>query len=103
MPVQLKAVLQSPLQGNSPTNHISFILVPFFIVLRYNVSMCFSVPKRVVRVYQDKAIVQGGAKVRLGSIRVQKGDFLLVYGDMAVEKVSTQKVEQFRKMIGTTI
>ena len=64
--------------------------------------MCMSIPKLVLSVDGDEAVVEGDAKVRLGDIRTFPGDYLLCYGNMAVEKVTKKKAEEFRKMLNAS-
>ncbi|MBI4136627.1 HypC/HybG/HupF family hydrogenase formation chaperone [Candidatus Roizmanbacteria bacterium] len=61
--------------------------------------MCFQIPKQVTSVDKSNAIVEGNLPVKLGTIKVSPGDYLLVYGNMAVEKIGKKKAEEFRRMI----
>ena len=61
--------------------------------------MCFSIPKKIKSITDNLAIVEGEVNVKLGTIKASPGDYVLVYGNMAVEKIGKKKAEAFRKMI----
>jgi len=61
--------------------------------------MCFSIPKKIKQVLKDEAITETGSRIRLGDIKVSPGDYLLVYGNMAVEKIGKKKAEDLRKTL----
>ncbi len=48
---------------------------------------------------KDEAITETGSRIRLGDIKVSPGDYLLVYGNMAVEKIGKKKAEDLRKTL----
>ena len=47
--------------------------------------------------------MENGLVVKLGNLKATPGDYLLCYGNMAVEKVTKKKAEQFRNLIHTSI
>lgn len=65
--------------------------------------MCFSIPKQIESITDTDAIVEGGQKIKLGTIKASPGDYLLVYGNMAVEKITKKKAVSFRKLLNKEI
>lgn len=65
--------------------------------------MCFQIPKQVKSVTNGKALVEGDIDVKLGSIEASPGDYLLVYGNMAVEKISKKKARAFRQLLQSSL
>ena len=61
--------------------------------------MCFQIPKQITSITSAGATVEGNQLVKLGTIKASPGDYLLVYGNMAVEKISKKKAEDFRKAL----
>ena len=61
--------------------------------------MCFQIPKQITSIHKSNAIDEGNLEVKLGNIKASPGDYLLVYGNMAVEKISNKKAEEFRKVL----
>lgn len=67
--------------------------------------MCFSIPKKVVRVEKGIAFVEGGQQIYLGSdIRVKSGQYLRTIGNIAVGTLEPReglKVRQLIKSLNT--
>lgn len=61
--------------------------------------MCFQIPKQVKTIADHEAMMEDGARVNLGEIDVKTGDYVLVYGNMAVEKISKERALKNRKLI----
>lgn len=61
--------------------------------------MCFQIPKQVKSISNSHALIEGGITVKLGTIKAIPGDYLMVYGNMAVEKISKEKALQSRHLI----
>jgi len=61
--------------------------------------MCFSIPKKVKLIENNEAVVEGNLRVKLGNLKASPGDYVLVYGNMAVEKVTAEKAKRMRKII----
>lgn len=61
--------------------------------------MCFSVPKKIVKIEKGLALTETGSWANLGMVKAMPGDYLLVYGNMAVEKVSKKKAGHFRVVL----
>jgi len=61
--------------------------------------MCFQIPKKIKTINEREAVMEDGVRVKLGDMNVTYGDYLLVYGNMAVEKVTAEKAKRMRKMI----
>ncbi|OGG26359.1 hypothetical protein A2960_03440 [Candidatus Gottesmanbacteria bacterium RIFCSPLOWO2_01_FULL_39_12b] len=62
--------------------------------------MCFSIPLKVLKAVNNYVLIEGGQTVRLGNeIKVKKGDFLQVAGNMAVGKLSKSQGLKIRKLI----
>lgn len=62
--------------------------------------MCFTIPLKVLSVHQKTALVEGQKVVKLGNeIQVKKGEYLQIVGDVAVEKISSDKGLEIRKLI----
>ena len=63
--------------------------------------MCFQIPKQIKSIRNNDAIVEGDISVKLGNLKVTTGDYVLVYGNMAVEKLDSKKALEMRKTIRT--
>lgn len=61
--------------------------------------MCFSIPKKIQTVNNDVAITEDGKTVKLGNIKAKSGDYIYVYADAAVEKLSKNQAQQARQLI----
>lgn len=61
--------------------------------------MCFQIPKQIKSVNDSDAIMEDGARVKLGGIKVKTGDYVLVYGNMAVEKITRKSALETRRLI----
>lgn len=62
--------------------------------------MCFSVPYKVIKVDGDVVYVEGNKVIKLGKeIRVKKGGFLQVIGNVAVGSLSPKEGQRIRKLI----
>lgn len=62
--------------------------------------MCFAIPLKVKRVLGTNALMENGRIVGLGDIKKLKaGDFLEVYADMAVRKLSKTQAREIRALI----
>jgi hydrogenase maturation factor len=61
--------------------------------------MCFSIPKKVISVSEVTATIEDGSTVKLGNIVASPGDYLLIYGNMAVEKIPANKAMAIRQAI----
>ncbi|OGG00258.1 hypothetical protein A3D78_02080 [Candidatus Gottesmanbacteria bacterium RIFCSPHIGHO2_02_FULL_39_14] len=64
--------------------------------------MCFSIPYRVEKIKNGTAIIEGRKKVKVGrEIRVKKGEYLQVMGNLAVAKISKKEGLKIRNLIKT--
>ena len=62
--------------------------------------MCFSVPCKVIKVAKDKALLEGNKSVKIGSdLKVARGDYLQVLGDVAVGRLSKMQGLKIRRLI----
>ena len=61
--------------------------------------MCFSIPKKIKSVVNNTAQLEDGRFVKLGDLAAKKGDYVLVFGDMAVEKLSKSQALNGRNII----
>ncbi len=62
--------------------------------------MCFSIPLKVVSVNKTTAFLETGNIIKLGSdIKVEKGEYLQVLGNVAVGKLSKAQGLKIRKLI----
>ena len=43
--------------------------------------------------------MEDGTSVKMGNLNAQKGDYLSIYGDMAVEKLDNEKARKARLFI----
>lgn len=76
--------------------------LPFFLKFSYGIinKMCFSIPAKVIQVIGNSAVIEGGKKVTLGKeIKVGKGDYLQISGDIAVGKLSPAEGLKIRQLI----
>ncbi len=62
--------------------------------------MCFSIPGKVVAVKKDIAYLESGNIIKLGSeLKVVKGEYLQVIGNVAVGKLSKSQGLKVRRLI----
>lgn len=62
--------------------------------------MCFSVPYKVLSVRNGKAQLEGGKNILLGKdLRVSKGDYLQVLGNMGVSKLTSAQGQKVMRLI----
>lgn len=65
--------------------------------------MCFALPKQIKEIKGAIATMYDGSQVRLGPIKAKEGDFLLVIGPLAVEKISQRKANAMKKLVLSTL
>jgi len=63
--------------------------------------MCFAIPKRVIKIEKNTAITEDNRRVMLGAVKTRIGDYLLIYGTIAIEKINKKRAEAFRKVLTT--
>lgn len=61
--------------------------------------MCFAIPKQIKQIKGNIAFMEDKSSAKLGDIQASPGDFLLVYGNIAVEKIDAQKAHATRTLI----
>ena len=61
--------------------------------------MCFQIPRQIKSIKNNHAIVEGDMNVKLGNLKVASGDYVLVYGNMAVEKIEKERALETRRLI----
>ena len=61
--------------------------------------MCFQIPKKIKAVKKNIAVMEDGTTVKMGNLNAQKGDYLSIYGDMAVEKLDNERARKARLFI----
>jgi hydrogenase maturation factor len=61
--------------------------------------MCFSIPKQIIKIKNGNATMEDKTIAKLGSLKADDGDYLLVYGNMAVEKIPKKKALTARNLI----
>lgn len=64
-----------------------------------NQVMCFAIPLKIKSIENKIALMEDGRKVRLGPVTAKVGDYLEVYADMAVGKLSNKQALETRKLI----
>lgn len=63
--------------------------------------MCFSIPKQIVSVAHNIATLEDGTQVQLGEVNAVPTDYVLVYGNVAVEKIPQKQALKTRRIIHT--
>jgi hydrogenase maturation factor len=62
--------------------------------------MCFSIPLKIKYLKNGLAKMEDGRTVRLGNLKnISQGDYLEVYADMAVHKLSKKQALDIRRLI----
>ena len=62
--------------------------------------MCFSIPYRIIKVEKNIAFLEGGKSVKIGKeMKVEKGDYLQIVGNVAVEKLSKIQGQKIQRLI----
>jgi hydrogenase maturation factor len=64
------------------------------------IPMCFSIPYKVLGIKNNIATVEGGKKIFIDeSIKVNKGEYLRITGNIAVGKLTEKEGIKIRKII----
>jgi len=62
--------------------------------------MCFSIPYKVIKTDKDNVLIENGNLVKIeANLRVKRGDYLRVVGDVAVGKLSQKEGLKIRRLI----
>ncbi len=65
--------------------------------------MCLAIPCKIIEIKKDKATVQGNSHTHEVSLSLVKnagvGDYLLVHGDMALNKIEKNEALRIIKMV----
>lgn len=62
--------------------------------------MCFSVPKKVLKVQKNTAVVEGNKRIQIGDdIHITPGQYLRVVGNIAVGALSQKEGLKVRQLI----
>lgn len=65
--------------------------------------MCLATPMKISKINGNKAVVESGSHSHEVNIDLLKdarvGDFILVHGDMAINKVSKEEAEKILEII----
>ena len=62
--------------------------------------MCFSIPKQIKTIEGKFGVTEDGKKVSIESVNNLKiGDYINVYGSVAVNKISQKEALKIRKLI----
>lgn len=61
--------------------------------------MCFSVPKQIKSISNNRATTTDGLTISLGNLNVAPFDYVRVYGTMAVEKIGKKEALKIRRII----
>ena len=62
--------------------------------------MCFAIPYKVLQVQKNTALIENGQRIVLGNeIKVKKGDYLQILGNIAVGSISKTAGVRIRKLI----
>ncbi|PIZ64446.1 hypothetical protein CO051_04795 [Candidatus Roizmanbacteria bacterium CG_4_9_14_0_2_um_filter_39_13] len=59
--------------------------------------MCFAIPKKVHSVEGDCIVTTDGIRAKHGGIKCLVGDYVLIYGDVVVEKIPSKQAEKVLK------
>lgn len=62
--------------------------------------MCFSIPLKVLKVEKETAIVEGGKNIKIDrNLKLKKGEYLQVIGEIAVGKLTNNEGLKVRRLI----
>lgn len=62
--------------------------------------MCFAVPYKVLQISNHTAFIENGQEITLGNeIKVKKGDYLQILGNVAVGRLNKTAGLKVRKLI----
>jgi len=63
--------------------------------------MCITIPAKIIQRNKEEAITESKGrriKVKLvGDLKIKKGDWVLIYGDLALRKISQKEAEKIIK------
>lgn len=61
--------------------------------------MCFAIPKKVEKISRDTITTADGVRAKNGGLVLHSGDYVLIYGDVVVEKIPKDQAIQSLKHI----
>lgn len=62
--------------------------------------MCFAIPKKIVKIKKDLLVTEDGLEVKTDSPKnFTKGDYAMIYGDVAVSKVIKTEALKIRSLL----
>lgn len=65
--------------------------------------MCLATPSKVIKIKGKWAMIESGSHVRKANLsllkNVKAGDYLLIHGDLALQKVEIKEAKQILQMI----
>jgi hydrogenase expression/formation protein HypC len=62
--------------------------------------MCLAVPRKIIQVKDEKALLQDNRWVRLDLVpQAAAGDYVIVSADLAVEKITKEQAEEMSRLI----
>lgn len=64
--------------------------------------MCFAIPKKIEIVTRDTITTTDGITAKNGGLKLKHGEYVFIYGDVVVEKISKSQASQALKNIAQT-
>lgn len=62
--------------------------------------MCFTVPLKIVKIKKNEALLEGGKTIVIGKdLKVRKGDYLRILGNLAIDSLTQKEGLKIRQLI----
>ncbi|KKQ37040.1 MAG: hypothetical protein US54_C0046G0003 [Candidatus Roizmanbacteria bacterium GW2011_GWA2_37_7] len=64
--------------------------------------MCFAIPKKIKTVLKDTILTTDGVTAKKGGLTLQPGQYVMIFGNMVVEKIPEKQAAQAISHIGSS-
>ncbi len=64
--------------------------------------MCFAIPKKIATVAKDTITTTDGITAKNGGLKLKNGEYVLIYGDVVVEKMPKSQASHALQNIAQT-
>lgn len=62
--------------------------------------MCFAIPLKIVKIKNNEALLEGGKTIVIGKdLKVRKGDYLRISGNLAIDSLTQKEGLKIRQLI----
>lgn len=64
--------------------------------------MCFTIPKKILRIEHSRAIVEGNIPIDIGHLDCSVGDYVIISSGIAIQKIEQSEAQSMRSLIKQT-